>query len=174
VVDFVFLFSVFPESSTMRTLMQIPRPLLVRQLLTASLLAALGCDGSGEKTVSVTGKVTYKDQPVAGIIVSFVPQTQTQTGVSTGETDENGNYKLTVASTGRSGAVVGTHKVWVSRPRKPPEPVDKEAKQKKKGTLAGEKLPADLAAILKKYGQLEKTPLTVEVKGGEPIDLKLD
>ena len=63
-------------------------------------------------------------------------------------------------------------------PREPPEPVDKVEKQKmrkqKKGTLASEKATADLAAILKKYGRLDKTPLTVEVKGGEPIDLKLD
>jgi hypothetical protein len=142
------------------------------------LLAGLGCGGSGEKTVSVTGKVTHNDQPVSGIIVSFVPQAETKTGVSTGKTDENGNYKLTIASSGSRGAVVGTHKVWVSLPREPPEPVDKEEKAKmrklKKGTLANEKLTADLAAILKKYGRLEKTPLTVEVKGGEPIDLKLD
>jgi hypothetical protein len=158
-------------------LMQIRRSFPVRQLFTACLLAGLGCGGSGEKTVSVTGKVTHKDQPVPGIIVSFVPQVQTQTGVSTGETDENGNYKLKVASTGSSGAVVGTHKVWVSLPREEPQPVDKEEKarmkkQKKKGPAA-EKPPADYAAILKKYGQLEKTPLVVEVKG-DPIDLKLD
>jgi hypothetical protein len=177
VVDFVFLFSVFPKSLAMRMFIRIPRPLLVRPLFTVCLLAGLGC-GSGEKTVSVTGKVTHKDQPVAGVVVSFVPQTETQTGVSTGETDGSGNYKLTVAKTGRSGAVVGTHKVWVSLPRTPPEPVDKVEKAKmrkqKKGTLASEKATADLAAILKKYGNLEKTPLTVEVTGSEPIDLKLD
>ncbi|HZV07334.1 MAG TPA: hypothetical protein VE999_19785 [Gemmataceae bacterium] len=158
--------------------MQIPRPLLVRPLLIVCLLAGLGCDGSGEKTVSVTGKVTHNDQPVAGIVVSFVPQVETKTGVSTGQTDDNGNYKLKVARTGSSGAVVGTHKVWVSLPRTPPEPVDKEERAKlrklKKGTPANEKTTADLAAILKKYGNLEKTPLTVEVKGGESIDLKLD
>jgi hypothetical protein len=167
----------------MKMLMQIPRRLPFRQLLAACLLAALGCGGSREKTVSVTGKVTHKDQPVAGIIVSFVPQAQTQTGVSTGETDENGKYELTVASTGRSGAVVGTHKVWISLPREePPPPVDKdekmmkrkeEKKNKKRGSLAAEALPAETAKILKKYGTLDKTPLTVEVKG-DPIDLKLD
>jgi hypothetical protein len=155
-------------------LMQIPRPLLVKQLFTACLLAGLGCGGSGEEVVSVTGTVTHKNEPVAGIVVAFVPQAQTQTGVSTGQTDEDGKYTLTVASTGSSGAVVGAHKVWVSLPREPPA-VDKEEKQRiakeRKGKPA-EKGP--LAAILKKYGQLEKTPLTVEVKGGEPIDIKLD
>jgi hypothetical protein len=35
-------------------------------------------------------------------------------------------------------------------------------------------VPADTAEILKKYGKLDKTPLTVEVKGDQPIDLKLD
>jgi hypothetical protein len=165
-------------NSAMRTLTNHVRLLPVLLLLTACFLGTLGCGGS-EKIVSVAGTVTHDGKPVEGIIVSFVPQTQTKTGVSTGETDEKGNYELTVADSGSNGAVVGTHKVWVSLPREPPEPVDKEErqrmmKQKKKKTLASQNPPGKLAAILKKYGQLEKTPLTVEVKGGEPIDLKLD
>jgi hypothetical protein len=151
----------------------------VTSLLTICLTIGSGCGGP-EKIVSVSGKVTHKDQPVAGLVISFVPQAQTQTGVSTGETDENGKYQLTVASTGSSGAVVGTHKVWVSLPRAEPEPFEKDdkvriKKQKKKGAAtSAAKAPADLAPILQKYGTLAKTPLTVEVKGGEPIDLKLD
>jgi hypothetical protein len=147
-------------------------------LLAACFLSCSGCGGP-EKTVTVTGTVTHNGKPVEGLVVAFVPQIQTKTGASTGETDENGKYELTVASTGSSGAVVGTHKVWVSLPREPPQPVAKEErarlrKEKKKVTPATEKQPADIAAILKKYGSLAKTPLTVEVKGGERIDLQLD
>jgi hypothetical protein len=162
----------------MRILRYLPNRIRVPLLVAACFLSGLGCGGP-EKIVSVKGKVTHKDQPVAGIVVSFVPQAVTITGTSSGQTDENGEYKLTVANTGKSGAVVGTHKVWVSLPRKPPESFDKDDKartkgQKKKGTPATDKPPPDLAAVLKKYGKLEKTPLTVEVTGDGPIDLKLD
>jgi hypothetical protein len=48
------------------------------------------------------------------------------------------------------------------------------SKNKKKGPSTAESVPAELASILKKYGNQQKTPLTVEVKGGESVDLKLD
>jgi len=161
----------------MRTLLNIPRSYSFMLLLTACFLSGSGCSGGKEKVVAVRGTVTHHGDPVAGMVVSFVPQAETYSGPSTGETDDNGRYELTVFKTGQSGAVVGTHKVWVSIPREPPEPVDKEEKMKmrkqKKGKPATETLPADTAKILKKYGNLDKTPLTVEVKG-DPIDLKLD
>lgn len=161
----------------MQTPLKILRPSSVKFLLAFGLLAGLGCGGGSEKVVSVRGKVTHNNQPVAGLVVSFVPQAVTETGVSTGKTDDNGEYELTVTKTKRRGAVVGTHKVWVSLPRENPEPEDKERKprrsRQRKGTAAGT-LQADFKEILKKYGKLEKTPLTVEVKKGEPIDLKLD
>jgi len=116
----------------------------------------------------------------SGLVVSFVTEAATKTGVSIGETNDNGQYELTVFKTGKKGAVVGTHKVWVSRPREPfVDPVDKEElaklkKQKKQATPATIRPPAELEEILKKYGNLDKSPLTVEVKDGTPIDLKLD
>jgi hypothetical protein len=164
----------------MRTRINLPRPFAVTFLLTACVLSGSGCGGS-EKVVTVTGKVTHNDQPLAGIIVSFVPEAATKAGVSTGETDEDGKYMLTVFNTGQSGAVVGTHKVWVSLPRKPedrrkPETAEeakqkvKDARRRKRGTLP----PGEMTEILKKYGKLDKTPLTVEVTGGQAVDLKLD
>jgi hypothetical protein len=161
----------------MRIHMNISRPLSLALLVVVCFLSSSGCGGS-EKVVFVSGTVTHNGQAVPGLVISFVPQNYTETGVSIGETDENGKYELTVVKSGKSGAVVGSHKVWVSRPREPfVDPTDKEelAKQKKekKGTPAA-KPPADLTDILKKYGNLDKSPLTVEVKGGEPIDLKLD
>ena len=164
----------------MRILWKISRPLLVLLFASVCIWTSSGCGGSKEKVVNVTGKVTHNGNPVDGLVISFVPVVQTETGVSTGTTDENGKYDLTVFLTGQTGAVVGTHKVWVSRPREPfVDPADKEeiAKQKKlkkKATPTTPKLPVDLAEILKKYGSLDKSQMTVEVKGGEQIDLKLD
>jgi hypothetical protein len=155
----------------MRTLRNnLPHPLAVTIVLSACLLSCSGC-GNGENVVSVSGKVTHNDKPVAGMVVSFVPQATTASGVSTGTTDADGKYSLTVFKTGQGGAVVGTHKVWLSLPRKPPGPRDKE----KKGALTTEtEIPPETAEILEKYGNLAETPLTVEVKSGQPIDLKLD
>jgi hypothetical protein len=149
----------------------------VALLFAIGFLSSSGC-GSREKVVAVSGTVTHNGQPVPGLVVSFVPDAQTETGTSTGETDDNGKYSLTVFKTGASGAVVGTHKVWVSLPREPyVDPGEKEesAKQKKLNKKkASAKPPADIADILKKYGNLDKSPLTKEVKDGAPIDLKLD
>jgi hypothetical protein len=147
--------------------MNILRPFPLLLLLTTCCLSGSGC--GGEKVVSVTGTVTHKGRPVAGMIVSFVPQKETDSGVSTGTTDENGRYKLTVFKTGQRGAVAGTHKVWVSLPRQP-EVVEKA---KRKRGIPTPEVPAETAEILKKYGTLEITPLKVEVSG-DPIDLKLD
>jgi hypothetical protein len=163
----------------MQSLMDVRRFFPAALLLTACFLSGAGCGGS-EKVVKVTGKVTRNDQPVPGIVLSFVPQAVTDTGVSTGTTDDSGEYKLSVAKTGKSGAVVGTHKVWVSLPRTLSKPPNKEetlkagGKPKKKGPATGEKPPAELTAILKKYGNLDKSPLKVDVIGSGPIDLKLD
>jgi hypothetical protein len=170
----------------MQTVMNIQRFFRSAPLLSACLLVGLGCGGSTERVVSVSGKVTHNGQPVTGIVVSFVPEAKTETGVSTGEPDQNGDYRLTVSKTGSSGAVVGKHKVWVSLHREPLDRntklADKEeksqkmksSKSKKKGAPAAENIPAELAPIIKKYGDQQKTPLTVEVKGGESVDLKLD
>jgi hypothetical protein len=160
----------------MRIHMNVSRPLPFALLVGVCFLSSSGCGGT-EKVVPVSGRVTHNGKPVPGLVVSFVPQAQTATGVSTGETNDDGDYTLTVVKTRRSGAVVGTHKVWVSLPREPyVEPADMEKKKmsKKKGAPATEKPSVDVAAILKKYGNLDKSPLTKEVKGGEPIDLKLD
>lgn len=151
-------------------------------LLFGASVLVVGCGGS-EKVVAVSGTVTHNGQPVPGLVVSFVPDLATETGVSTGETDSSGRYSLTVVRTRASGAVVGKHKVWVSLPRET-LPEEKElnsdqekearAKARKQKGKAAPNPAVDLAAILKKYGKLDSTPLSVEVKDGSPIDLKLD
>jgi hypothetical protein len=161
----------------MRTRTHLPRGFGVASLLTACFLITPGCGGgSGEKVIAVTGRVTHKGNPVAHLVVSFVPKDQTRTGVSIGTTDEDGRYHLTVVKTGRRGAVVGTHKVWVSLPREEAPILGGERKneREKKKAPAPQIPPGDLAEILKRYGSLDRTPLSVGVNDGQPIDLKLD
>jgi hypothetical protein len=160
--------------------MQIQRSCLNTLAMTFFLITCvLGISGCGsDKVVAVSGRVTRNDKPVPGVVISFVPQATSESGPSTGTTDDDGKYTLTIAKTGWSGAVVGTHKVWVSLPRDPPPFDDSKKEEKKhqppKKTTGPKPSDADIAAILKKYGQMDKSPLTVEVKGGQPVDLKLD
>jgi hypothetical protein len=156
----------------MPTPMSVLRTFPVALLLISCFLSGFGCSSGSEKVVSVTGRVTHNDKPVAGLTVSFVPEASTITGISTGTTDEDGRYKLRVSNTGSSGAVVGAHKVWVSLPRQPEES-DPDEKTKTKRRPPPD-VPSDMAEILKKYGTLAKSPLKIEVTGGHEIDLKLD
>jgi hypothetical protein len=82
-------------------------------LIALSLLCVLqGCGGgtkSGPKTTHATGKVTYKDVPVAGANVAFLGDGTIQAAQAT--TDSNGEFVL--QTSGSDGAVPGTHQVTV-------------------------------------------------------------
>lgn len=165
----------------MRTQTNYLRAFPLASVVLAGVLTIAGCGGK-ERVVPVSGTVTHNGQPVSGLVISFVPEAATETGVSTGETDDTGRYALTVVKSGASGAVVGKHKVWVSLPREPfagdKDPVDdrekeERAKMRKQKPKAA-KSPVDMTAILKVYGRLDNSPLAVDVKDGSPIDLKLD
>ncbi len=82
---------------------------MVAVLLGVTCLVVCGCgDLSGLGTV--TGQVTMDGQPLANVMVTFIP-----TGggnASTGVTDASGNYQL-VHPAGR-GAELGTHTVRVT------------------------------------------------------------
>jgi hypothetical protein len=86
-----------------------------RLLLGLAVVFALGCGSS--KFVPVSGKVTLNGQPLANATVAFQPTGDEQTietgPGSSGKTNENGEYTLTVA-TGKKGAVVGKHRVLIS------------------------------------------------------------
>jgi len=86
-----------------------------RLLLGFALVLGLGC-GSG-KFAPVSGTVTMNGQPLAGALVMFAPiakEGSIDAGPgSSGKTNEKGEYTLT-SDTGRTGAVVGKHRVSVS------------------------------------------------------------
>jgi len=92
-----------------------PRTLAVRfavMVVGLGLVIVLGCgDQSGLPTrYPVSGKVTFKGEPVEKGTISFIP-TQDSGRPATGEIT-NGNYSLTTA-TPNDGALPGSYKVTV-------------------------------------------------------------
>src|SRR4051812_48296339 len=81
------------------------------------LLATLGCAG-GPKVVSVSGRVTLDSKPLAGAHVNFQPVGDLNSppgSGSYGKTDADGRYTLRLIQPDRPGAVVGKHKVSISK-----------------------------------------------------------
>jgi hypothetical protein len=126
-------------------------------------LLATGC--GGERLVKVTGTATRNGKPVPNVAVNFLPEKGLR---SVALTDQNGKFKL-VHLNGREGALVGTHKVVIQLPtagaRNDPE------HQKR---LALQQSDPEITQILEKYGDAERTPITVEVTESKDINLALD
>ena len=84
-------------------------------LLGFALVLGLGC-GPG-KFAPVSGTVTMNGKPLAGALVIFSPiakEGSIDAGPgSSGKTNDKGEYTLT-SDTGRTGALVGKHRVSVS------------------------------------------------------------
>ena len=109
-------------------------------------------------------RLSRDGKPVAHLFINFMPEGGRP---SWGQSNENGEFTLNYDPQ-RQGAEVGTHKVFVRfRPSSPQEELD---------VLSGKKkFHGDQKAIEAKYGKLETTPLTVEVKsGGGPIAIVVD
>jgi len=136
----------------------------------ASMLLAVGCSrGSLSGTVPVTGKVTYKGQPVANATITFIGQGEARTAVAV--TDASGVYRLKTLDS--NGAIPGKYIVLVSQTENIPgadQPVsmDEAARNQGKAREPRQLLPA-------RYSDPAKTPLDVEVKRGRTnsFDLSL-
>jgi hypothetical protein len=100
------------------------RPLLAAAAAALGLLAS-GCgDGSGmEPRYPVSGKLTYKGEPVKDAVINFVPVDGGGRG-ATGKVAEGGAYTLTTHDPD-DGAIPGKYKVTVDD-RKPDEAKMKE------------------------------------------------
>ena len=126
------------------------------------LVAVQGCGGGGVRFVPVTGKVTMDGKPLAKAAVTFIPQAKPGSeiagNVSSGLTDENGQYTLKASTKDgeKDGAQVGKHKVTISQQQTWGEG-DRQ--------LIRDKIP-------KKYNI--ETTLTADVTtDGKPIDFPL-
>lgn len=74
-------------------------------------LLLLGCGPTGPKMGQVSGRVTYKDQPVPKATVTFAPKAAGGLP-AIGITDDAGNYQLTTTNP-RDGALEGEHLVSI-------------------------------------------------------------
>lgn len=80
-------------------------------VLLVPILLAVGCGPNRPKTVQVTGRVTYRGQPLEGARVMF----HTQGGPpAAGTTDKEGRFRLETFSTD-DGALIGEHTVTISK-----------------------------------------------------------
>lgn len=88
-------------------------------VLSVLVLFSGGCGGKTRpKIIPVSGKVTYKGQPVSGAVVSFMGESSPRSAV--GKTNEQGEFTLTTYDS-NDGAPVGKHAVSISKPVKSAE-----------------------------------------------------
>ncbi len=127
-----------------------------RAVINPALLALVawivGCGpGSGPSLVNVNGTLSHQGQPLSGVLVQFIPEGGGR--ASQGVTDADGGFTLQYTAD-RQGAIPGQHRVVVMR-------LDDETV-----------LPGTLN--LEQYGDLETTPLLLEVDGNTALDIDLD
>jgi hypothetical protein len=67
-----------------------------------------------EDLVSVSGTVKFGGQPTSGILVSFVPNSETKGNGSSATTDDAGKYQMK-SLTGKPGVPVGTYSVLFAK-----------------------------------------------------------
>jgi hypothetical protein len=134
----------------------------------AATLAILGCgDDSGlERRYKVTGRVTYKNQPVVKGSIAFEPVDATSGRVASGYI-ENGSYSLTTSgSTPGDGALPGEYRVAIAS-----SDMDTAAVAQKTGGLLHQgdaehqkALSAAKSPIPTKYAQSSTSGLTRKVE----------
>ncbi len=126
------------------------------------LLAGLGCGGSAFDLAPVSGRVTWKGQPLANAHVSFAPTGSRLPGPgSYGRTDSEGKFSLRIETADREGAVVGQHVVRISTLG------DAQSEQ----SDAGVKLPKD--RIPPKYNTESTLTFTVNAGGTDQANFDL-
>jgi hypothetical protein len=123
------------------------------------LLVAIFAGGcGGQKLVRITGTVTRHGEPVPKLVINFSPEKGLQ---SYALTDQGGQFNM-IYATGEESVVMGTHKVWVQLP----SAGFKEDKEQQSDP--------EIAQILRKYGKVETTPLSVEAKEDREFNIALD
>ena len=124
----------------------------------ALLPAAAGC---GSPLVTVTGRVTYKGEPVPSTLVTFMPDDGGRP--SHAVTDDNGNFTLKY-SRQEVGARRGKHTVFLTYHVSNEEELGQT-----------EKAPKELRAVIDSFGDPKTSPLHYDVtRNGQFIDIKLD
>jgi hypothetical protein len=138
------------------------------------VLALCGCAKTPPSVTDATGTLTLDNKPLPQAWVEFVPQLKDFGAEmnSSAITDDQGHFTLTCAFNSEPGAVVAKHRVLV---REAPTPG--EFRRQDEQTQARYKQYRDKLKnrpIPTSYGNLEQTPLVIEVKPDQKTyDLKL-
>jgi hypothetical protein len=134
-----------------------------RLLLILPVVLATGC--SGEELVKVTGTATRNGKPLPDLAIHFMPEKGMR---SFALTRPDGTFTM-VFSNGQEGVLVGTHKVWVQLPTAGA----KNDPERQKRLVAQQNDP-EIAEILRKYGSPDTSPITLEIRKSQDINLTLD
>lgn len=137
--------------------------LLTQLVFLLGFAAGGGCGGTDVELGTVTGTFTIDGKPQEGIWINFMPDPSSNTpgGMSTGVTDESGQFELTYdLIPDAKGAVVGKHRVVLS---------DFAAEN-----FRGAGRPPR-SRIAERYMLALKTPIIVEVQpGSQQIDIEMN
>jgi hypothetical protein len=126
-----------------------------------------GCSRGAKmpKTLSVSGKITYQNKPLAGAEVGFVSSGDPKTSFSArGITDESGEFKLSTYVDPQHdlrGATVGSYVVTVSKT----ETMDQEKMREQFATNPNMEFKK---LVPTKYTNPKETPLKATVEVGKP------
>jgi hypothetical protein len=130
---------------------------MVRIRLAFVLLVVAGCSSS-HGTASVTGTVLYKNQPVDGATVNFLPKGEGPTAKPAhGKTDSGGHFTLSTyfgPTEQPSGALPGEYTVTITKIDEP------------QGAYDPHKDPPLKNHLPLKYSTPQQSPLTATIKGG--------
>ena len=129
-------------------------------LFSAIVLVSAGCGGTNYELAEVSGVVTLNDEPLEGLGVRFLPDSEAETSgpESFALTDAEGRYTLKVQTKdNKSGAVIGNHRVVIE---------DRMAENSRDEPME--------PRISLKFMNSSQSPIKVEVKAdGNTIDLEL-
>jgi hypothetical protein len=138
------------------------------RVLAAAFLGALvglcGCSG-GPEFAEVEGVVSLKGKPLPEVEIVFAPMTEKGTTGPTAAcvTDAQGRYRLKCERAGRTGALVGTHRVVIRDIGAIPPPPGLEILDEK-----GRPYQPKPLRVPDRYTDLLKTPFQdVEVHAGK-------
>jgi hypothetical protein len=132
---------------------------MMTALLTMGLIVGCGESIEFPETFPVSGKVTYKGEPVPKGTITFQPD---EGQAAVGEIQSDGTYKLSTFGEG-DGALPGHHRVFVIANTADPTKIP--------GSSPGWKPPKDL--VPKKYNKLETSGLQANVEKS-PTEVNFD
>lgn len=151
--------------------------LAVLALLFATLPCLSGCQRgpARPKTVPVNVAVSYRNQPVSGATVTFLPVGGPRGAV--GRTNAQGQAKLMTFAAG-DGAMPGSYRVTIDKLLDEAGPSGTSQEEYEKFWAAQKKGPVGLPPLKCelpwRYGQVEKTELKADVQEQGKNDFRFD